>query len=574
VRVAMAQVAAAVGDVDGNVDASWMPGTRLPTQGADLVVFTELTITGYPPEDLLLKPEFLAATHDAVDRLCAEGPAGTVAVVGTVATVGDREDPGEEAWDVAVPALDLRNRAVVLADGEVVTGVRQVAAAQLRRVRRGALLRRRRRDRRARGRRAGRPDDLRGPVDRPGAARRGGGCRGAGDREPERVTLPPRQARDREAWVRHHATRDGTWVVYVNQVGGQDDVVFDGDSMLVLTRTARSSPAGRSSPRTSSWLTCRSTRLEGQTGPCRVHRSAPALPKFRTRPASTRSPRCGRRWCSRPATTCRRNGFRQVIVGLSGGIDSAVTAAVAADALGGENVIGLLMPSPYSSDHSLTDARELAANLGIRTHEVPSGPAMAAFDEMLADVFAAEDRIHPGAGDVTLTQENIQSRIRGMVVMALSNETGAIVLTTGNKSEYAVGYATLYGDMAGGFAPLKDVPKTLVFELARWRNRDGVVIPENTITKPPSAELKPDQVDQDSLPPYEVLDDIVAAYVEDHCGIAAIVARGHDETVVREVVRMIDRSEYKRRQAAPGPKVTARAFGKERRMPMTHGWRS
>jgi NAD+ synthase (glutamine-hydrolysing) len=570
----MAQVAAAVGDVDGNVERILGAWHEAAGQGADLVVFTELTITGYPPEDLLLKPEFVAATQDAVDRLCAEGPAGTVAVVGTVATVGHLEPVDEEAWDVAIPALDLRNRALVLADGELVThydkwrlpnyGVFDEARYFVAD------------DETVVFPVAGVPvglticEDLwtdRGPLAEAAVA---------GARVIVNLNASPYhrgKRADREAWVRHHATRDGTWVVYVNQVGGQDDVVFDGDSMLV-------SPDGAVVALGAQFATdlvvvdVPVAPVEGLTGPAGWMTDRPDLPPRQDAPRLDPHAEVWHALVLATRDYCRRNGFREAIIGLSGGIDSAVTAAVAADALGGENVIAVLMPSPYSSDHSLTDARELAANLGVRTHEVPIGPAMAALDEMIADMFAAEDRIHPGAGHVTLTQENIQSRIRGMVVMALSNETGAIVLTTGNKSEYAVGYATLYGDMAGGFAPLKDVPKTLVFELARWRNRDGVVIPENTITKPPSAELKPDQVDQDSLPPYEILDDIVAAYVEDHCGIAAIVARGHDETVVREVVRMIDRSEYKRRQAAPGPKVTARAFGKERRMPMTHGWRS
>jgi NAD+ synthase (glutamine-hydrolysing) len=269
----------------------------------------------------------------------------------------------------------------------------------------------------------------------------------------------------------------------------------------------------------------------------------------------------------------RRNRFEQVIVALSGGLDSAVTAAIAADALGGEHVIGLLLPSPYSSDHSLTDARELATNMGIRIYEIPIESAMRAFDGMLTDVFGAEGATtNPDDEHVSLTEENLQSRIRGVVVMALSNETGALVLTTGNKSEYAVGYATLYGDMAGGFAPLKDVPKTLVYEIARYRAVRSPSIPQNTIDKPPSAELKPGQVDQDSLPPYDVLDDIIAAYVERNEGIADIIARGHDEQVVRKVLRMIDGAEFKRRQSAPGPKITHRAFGKERRVPITHAW--
>jgi NAD+ synthase (glutamine-hydrolysing) len=268
---------------------------------------------------------------------------------------------------------------------------------------------------------------------------------------------------------------------------------------------------------------------------------------------------------------CRRNGFEDAVVGVSGGLDSALVAAIAAAALGPEHVTAVAMPSPYSSAHSVTDAAALAANLGVRYHELPIDGPLAAVSATLGDLVVTgfdRDDAEPG-----VAYENVQSRLRGLLLMALSNEHGSIVLTTGNKSEYAVGYATLYGDMAGGFAPLKDVPKLLAYDLARWRNRDGEVIPTATIEKPPSAELRPGQVDQDSLPPYEVLDDIVTAYVELDLGADAIVARGHDPEVVRRVARMIDLAEYKRRQSAPGPKITPRAFGRDRRVPITTAWR-
>ena len=264
----------------------------------------------------------------------------------------------------------------------------------------------------------------------------------------------------------------------------------------------------------------------------------------------------------------RRNGFEEVIVGLSGGIDSAVVAAVAADALGGEHVIGLLMPSPYSTEHSLTDAQDLADNLGIRTHRIEIGPAMTAYGDMLADVLAKEGHTTFDDGTVTVTEENIQSRIRGMIVMALSNDTDALVLTTGNKSEYAVGYATLYGDMNGGYGPIKDVPKTLVFDIARWRADQGPSIPANTISKPPVGRAAP-------RPARRGLAAALRRPRRHHRAATSSTTRasprssprGHDEQVVRDVLRKIDRSEFKRRQAAPGPKVTHRAFGKERRVP-------
>jgi NAD+ synthase (glutamine-hydrolysing) len=260
-----------------------------------------------------------------------------------------------------------------------------------------------------------------------------------------------------------------------------------------------------------------------------------------------------------------KNGFRDVVIGLSGGIDSSLVAAVAVDALGAEHVTGVLMPSRYSSEGSVTDAEALVANLGIRSSTVPIEPAHEAFLEMLAEPLGAD----PGVAG-----ENVQSRIRGTILMTLSNKLGWLVLTTGNKSEMAVGYATLYGDMAGGFAVLKDVSKTLVYALCRDRNeRAGrELIPAAVIDKPPSAELRPDQLDSDSLPPYDVLDPIIEGYVEDDKSVAELEADGHDGDIVRRVAAMIDRNEYKRRQAAPGVRVSPKAFGKDRRLPITNRW--
>ncbi len=580
-RIALAQLATRVGDIDHNVELVLAAWREAATAGADLVVFPELAVTGYPPEDLLLKPEFLEAARDGHERLAIEGPAGTVAVIGTIGEVGEGEAIGDgeaadpASWDVSVSARQLRNRALVLADGRLVAtydkwrlpnyGVFDEARYFI-------------------------PDDdplvvtvagvpvgiticedlwsMDGPVEQ--SVNRGAAAIVNLNASP---WYRDKRA-SREEWVVAHARTRGVPLVYVNCVGGQDDVVFDGDSMVadatgaIIARGAQFAPDLVVVDVDVDPVEIPSATLPGHGGP------RPALPD---RPVVARMAPSEEVWEGLVLATgdyCRRNGFDTVIVSLSGGIDSALTAAIAADALGGHAVIGVLQPSPYSSGHSVDDALALADNLGIRTHQIDIAPGMAAVDKMLADVLSAErTEVAAGDGDVSVTEENVQSRLRGLVSMAISNATGALVLTTGNKSEYAVGYATLYGDMAGGFAPLKDVPKTLAFDLARWRNTRGPAIPDNTITKPPSAELRPDQVDQDSLPPYEVLDDIIEGYVEQDLGIAAIAERGHDPDLVREVVRMIDRAEFKRRQAAPGPKVTSKAFGKERRVPITHGWR-
>jgi NAD+ synthase (glutamine-hydrolysing) len=587
-RIALAQIAARVGDVDGNVTRVLDAWRRAADRGADVVVFTELTTTGYPPEDLLLKPEFVDANLDAVRRMAAEGPRGTVAVVGYVGTAeGDlvHEDPVRpEGWKVASAAdQELTNSAAVLCDGEVVATYDKFRLPNY-----GVF------------------DEARYfvPADQPLVVGIAGvpvgvtvcedlwvepGPVGHAAERGARVILnlnasPYHRGKraERERWAATHAQRDGTWLVYVNVVGGQDDVVFDGDSFVT-------SPDGDVIARGAQFdedLVIVDLPVAAGGGDVEVDLAGAAEhPALEVHEDLDRLDEVGEVWHALVRATrdyCHENGFTEALIGLSGGIDSAVVAAVAADALGAENVTGVLMPSPYSSDHSLADAEALADAFGMPTHTLEIGAPLAATGDVLGDLvvtgFDREDGAEPG-----VAYENLQSRLRGVLLMALSNETGAIVLTTGNKSEYAVGYATLYGDMAGGFAPLKDVPKLLVYDLARWRNAnpspfdgrdDGEVIPTSTIEKAPSAELRPDQRDEDSLPPYEVLDAIVAAYVEDLRSIADIVGSGTaDEDEVRRVVQLIDRAEFKRRQSAPGPKITSRAFGRERRVPMTSGWR-
>jgi NAD+ synthase (glutamine-hydrolysing) len=587
-RTAIGQIDARVGDIAGNVDRILEAWRRAAEQGADLIVFTELTTTGYPPEDLLLKPEFIRENLDAVRRLAAEGPTGTVAIVGYVDTVeGDlvHEDPSHpEGWEVASEAqAEMTNSAAVIADGRVVATYDKLRLPNY-----GVF------------------DEARyfTPVDDPLVVRIAGVPVGvtvcedlwvdpgpvghaaeAGARLVVNLNASPwhRGKRDeREGGPPHtpRATTCGSCTATSSAARTTSSSTATPSSWV---RTDRSTPVGRSSRRTSSSWTCRSSR-----GTSRSRSTSPEpdddRPELAPREDRPRLDPVGEVWHAIVRATrdyCHENGFEDALVGLSGGIDSAVVAAVAADALGAEHVTGVLMPSPYSSDHSLTDAEELADAYGMTRHTLRIDAPLEAAGEALGDLvitgFGREDGKEPG-----VAYENLQSRLRGLFLMALSNESGAIVLTTGNKSEYAVGYATLYGDMAGGFAPIKDVPKLLVYELARWRNAnpapfggddDGEVIPTSTIDKEPSAELRPDQRDEDSLPPYEVLDAIVAGYVEHLRSIQDLVDEGlADEEEIRRVIRLIDRAEFKRRQAAPGPKVTSRAFGRERRVPMTNAW--
>ncbi|MEX0592195.1 MAG: NAD+ synthase [Nitriliruptoraceae bacterium] len=572
-RIALAQVAARVGDIDGNTNIILDAWRRAADMDCDLVVFTELTLTGYPPEDLLLKREFVDANLAALNRLATTGPHNTTAIVGFVGQgEGDATDP--DHWDVALATRDLTNSAAVMARGEILA-----VYDKLRLPNYGVFDEARYfapRDNVCVVDVSGVPvgiticEDLwteQGPVQ---------AAASAGARVIANLNASPYhrgKRADRQRWVRHHATVGNTWVAYCNVVGGQDEVVFDGDSMLA-------DPDGQIIARGAQFsedliiadIDVLSARQPGPPSAQSAVATAvrPALPPRRE---DARLDPIGEVWQALTRATadyCRHNGFSDAVVGLSGGIDSAVTAALAVDALGADHVMGVAMPSPYSSAHSIDDAQTLADNLGCR-YEVLRIDAMLA-----ASAANLQGLVATGFGDGStagVAYENLQSRLRGVLVMALSNEHGSIVLTTGNKSEYAVGYATLYGDMAGGFAPLKDVRKLLVYDLARWRNRDRVVIPLASIDKPPSAELRPGQLDQDSLPDYAVLDDLVTAYVEEDLGIDAIIARGHDEATVRRVVQMIDRAEYKRRQSAPGPKITQRAFGRDRRVPITNGWR-
>ncbi len=562
-RVACAQINPTVGDIEGNAalvaDAmAWAAAER-----ADVVLLPELALTGYPPEDLLLRDRFITANLEALAKL-ATSAGSTAAVVGFV----DRYR-GNNHKDDSMPR-NVANAAAILADGEVKGIYRKILLPNY-----GVFDE-------ARYFAPGEdPDslwniagvavgvsvceDIWSPAGPPSLQA------AAGARVLLNINGSPYhcgKGDERAALLAAEARRSGVPVVYLNMSGGQDELVFDGDSMVFdaagrcVYRAAQFADelfvvdvevAGGPLPESAVPVT------EGPAASSRSHRQAPPpAPRMGDEEEVYTALVTGLR------DYVRKNGFSEVVIGLSGGIDSALTCAIAVDALGPDAVWGVTMPARYSSEGSWRDSELLAERLGCRFDVVPIDPIFSSFLEALDPVFVGTS---PG-----VAEENLQARIRGAVLMALSNKYGGMVVATGNKSEMAVGYATLYGDMAGGYAVLKDVFKTLVYRLAEWRNRDGEVIPSSIIDKAPSAELRPDQKDSDSLPDYDVLDEVLRRYVELDMSIAEIIDDGLDAATVRRVARMVDRNEYKRRQAAPGVRITRKAFGKDRRLPITNGY--
>jgi NAD+ synthase (glutamine-hydrolysing) len=553
IRIALAQLDLPVGDIEGNAARIEQEMKRASQLGAQVVAFPELAITGYPPEDLVLKRSFIEANVSATERVAA-GSGEQLVIFGFVQPRGDR----------------LYNAAAVCQGGRLLAVYRKHLLPNY------GVFDERRYFEPGRGHFLFESpegvvgvcvcEDLwgeRGPVARQGDA-------GAQvvvninaspfhkDKTGERLELLSRRARAAKVSI-----------AYVNMVGGQDELVFDGGSMAVdsegrlLARLPHfvedlalvDVPLGATGDRSHPSI----TRIPVALPVARGTVDAPLAPD----PSGTEEVYGALKLALADYAT--KNGFTKVVVGLSGGIDSTLTAVIAADALGPDAVLGVAMPSEFSSSHSVDDAKELAENLGIEMLEIPIAGPYHAFLQNLEDVF--------GPSEMGLAEENLQARIRGVLLMAISNRYGHLLLATGNKSEMACGYATLYGDMAGGLALLKDVLKTEVYELCRYRNTLSPVIPENVLTKPPSAELRPGQKDSDSLPPYEVLDPILEAYIENDLGIGEIVAEGFDRPVVEKVVALVDRAEYKRRQAPPGPKVTTKAFGRDRRLPISNRWR-
>ena len=526
-RVALCQLNTVVGDLDGNAARVLAALEEAEAAAADLAVFPELTVTGYPPEDLLLKPAFVDDNLAALAKLAAR-TGRTRAVVGFV----DRDEHG------------LRNAAAVCAEGAV------VGVYHKRRLPNYAVFDEERYFEPG----SGEPlvFDVAGvscAVTICEDAWQAGGpiadAAAAGAELVVNINASPYYAGrlgERLEMIGQRAIEARCPIVYVNQVGGQDELVFDGASFVLDARGSVEAQA----PQFADGVVVVELGAPGGAPvaePLSVEEEVYEALVLGTRDYVT------------------KNGFTDVVVGLSGGIDSSLVAVVAADAVGPAHVHGVSMPSRYSSAGSLDDARLLAERLGIHYRVVPIEPAHAAFCDML----------DPSG----LTDENLQSRIRGVVLMALSNKFGWMVLATGNKSEMAVGYSTLYGDTAGGFAVVKDVPKTLVYRLCRMRNQRAgdELIPESVLTKPPSAELRPDQRDDQSLPPYEVLDPILEGYVERDRTAAQLEAEGFDAALVRRVVALVDRAEYKRRQTPPGVRVTPKAFGKDRRVPITNAYR-
>jgi len=572
-RIALAQINVTVGDIEGNIKKILAATAKAKEIGAHIVAFPELCVPGYPPEDLLLKPQFIQDNIDAVEALAAE-VSDITCIVGFV----DAKD-------------DIYNAAAIIHNGEIKGIYRKIFLPNYgvfdenRYFQRGTEM----------------------PVFIINGAAVGinicediwyaegptlAQCLGGGAEVIINISSSPFHFGKRkfiERMLSVRASDNCALVAYVNLVGGQDELVFDGASMVFdesgnmvaqakifeedllvvdldvesVFRTRLHDPRRRKEKLT----------FEAKIPVIFVseplNNTLPPLAERQIHESLLQEEEIFRALVVGTRDYVRKNGFKKVVIGLSGGIDSSLVAVIAVEALGAENVIGILMPSQYTSQASITDAQALAKNLGIKTYTLPISEIFDAYRrELNREIFKdlGED----------VTEENIQARIRGNFLMAISNKFGWIVLTTGNKSEMSCGYATLYGDMAGGFAVLKDVFKTMVYRIARYVNEraNKEVIPQSVFVKPPSAELRPDQTDQDTLPPYEILDPILEAYVEKDKSFQEIVAMGFDPQIIKKVIRMVDKNEYKRRQAPPGIKITPRAFGRDRRLPITNQYRA
>ncbi|WP_279023832.1 NAD+ synthase [Gibbsiella quercinecans] len=529
--IALAQLNLLVGDIEGNTERMLQIVQEQQAAGADLVMFTELALSGYPPEDLLYRDDFYQRCDTQLARL--QQASGGVGIL-----VGHpwRED------GALYNALSLFSEGKLLAryfkqrlpnygvfdEKRYFREGTENCVVELKGYRLGLLI----------------CEDMWFPEPVDAASAAGAEILLSINASPYNREKPY----VRKTLMAGHCQRTGLPLVYLNQVGGQDELIFDGGSKVF-------DGAGNMTHRLAAFAEQVTMLQFNDLAPQPMAETAAELPVlaqiYQALVLAVRD-------------YVTKNGFKGAVLGLSGGIDSALTLAIAVDALGKDKVQALMMPFRYTADISIADAKEEAEILGVDFDIVSIEPMFDAFMGQLAPMFAGTER--------DTTEENLQARCRGVVLMALSNKRRSIVLTTGNKSEMAVGYATLYGDMAGGFDVLKDVPKTLVFKLSEYRNTVSYVIPQRVIDRPPSAELAPDQVDQDSLPPYDILDAILGGYVELDKSVADLVAEGFDEATVRKVIRLVDINEYKRRQAPVGPRITARNFGKDRRYPITSGF--
>lgn len=555
-KIAIAQINPTVGDLVGNAQRILSAAEGAAEAGADLLLTPELSLCGYPPRDLLMRPSFIDQMKQQIALLAEAMPRDLMALVGFAGDNRTAEMDGEKPLFNSMalisggrvdkifhkrllPTYDVFDEDRYFESGIVANSF--VFQSSEGRARIGVTI----------------CEDLWNsesfwgkriyPVDPIRELVR------SGIDLVVNLSASPFTAKKqllREDMIAHAARENSCAIVYVNQVGGNDDLIFDGQSVAY---SAEGELVGRAAAFETDLHIVEFDLKEKDLKPSAV-KPSPDGETAEIWSALVLGVRDYARKC----------GFKQAAIGLSGGVDSALVCAIAAEALGPENVLGILMPSPYSSDHSISDAEQLAKNLGIKTKTIPIGALMGGYEQTLDELFRGTE------SDVT--EENLQSRIRGNILMAVANKFGHLLLSTGNKSEMAVGYCTLYGDMNGGLAVIADVPKTRVYSLCRWLNREREIMPENIITKPPSAELKPGQVDQDSLPDYEVLDDILERLTEKQQSADEVVAAGHSAETVEKVVRLLTRAEFKRRQAPPVLKVTDRAFGMGWRMPIASRW--
>lgn len=553
VRLALAQVNCTVGDLHLNAAKITEYIEKAQRAGADIVAFPELAITGYPPEDLLFKQHFIERNIEML-----KGLAKSVGDIIVIAGFADKKGAG------------VYNAAAVMYKGKLLGAYHKMLLPNY------GVFDEVRYFRPGKSPFIFKADDILFGINICEDIWRKDGLIAMNAQAGAQIIITINSSpyhigkiKERERVIQKAARKNKVFISYANLVGGQDELIFDGRSMVVNNR-------GRVISRADAFeedmlvtdITLSPIRKKSVKGLLTINKrllKKQAQLKNRLAPVLENSEEVYKALSLGLKDYISKNGFKKVIVGLSGGVDSALVAALAADVLGKDNVIGVFMPSRYSSDESANDAKQLALKLGIRFEVIPIEPIYKLYLMTLSSLFAGTEK--------NIAEENLQARIRGNVLMALSNKFGWLVLTTGNKSEMSTGYATLYGDMAGGFAVIKDVPKTLVYKLARYRNSISHVIPDNVLTKEPTAELKPDQKDSDTLPAYAKLDPILKAYVEDDRDVKKIISAGCDKDDVLKVVAMVDKSEYKRRQSPPGIRITPRAFGKDRRMPITNGYK-